>query len=120
MPVPKEPVPRKRVGARLKAARRGAGLTQEEVASRLGVWRPTVSQMENGARSVKAEELEALASVYGVTRSYLLGEPVSRDEAVALLAAILTGLSNEDVELLMHALHVLQTERKEGRSKRSG
>jgi hypothetical protein len=73
--------------------------------------------MENGKRSIKVEELDALANLYRVRRSYLLGEPPSGDETVALLAGILTGLSNEHLELLMRALHVLQTERKEGRSK---
>jgi transcriptional regulator with XRE-family HTH domain len=52
------------VGQRLRDARRESGLTQEEVALRLGVARTTVVAMEKGERRITPEEFIKLAEVY--------------------------------------------------------
>ncbi len=50
---------------RLRAARVAAGLTQAEVARRLGKPQSFVSKSENGERRVDAVELADLAALYG-------------------------------------------------------
>ena len=55
------------LGNRLAQIRKQAGLTQEEVASKLGVSRQAVSRWEKGEASPDTENLIALADLYNVT-----------------------------------------------------
>lgn len=73
------------IGRRLKAAREDCGLTQEQVAQRLGVSRPTVTQMELGNRPVTSLELEKLAYLYGRDIRDFLGETFEEEDALAAL-----------------------------------
>ena len=50
-----------RLGARVAAARRDAGLTQEECAARVGVARSALAKVETGMRGISATELVRLA-----------------------------------------------------------
>ena len=52
---------------RLRSARSGAALTQDAVASALGMSRTTLVAIEKGQRPVKPDELLALASLYGMS-----------------------------------------------------
>ena len=56
---------RKVIASRLRLSREMAGLTQGQVAKSLDWHRPTVSEIEAGRRRVSAEELTALAKMYG-------------------------------------------------------
>lgn len=60
------------VGDRLRKARQAAGLNQSRAAQALSVSRPTMVAIERGARSVKPEELRALAECYGTAVNRLL------------------------------------------------
>jgi Zn-dependent peptidase ImmA (M78 family)/transcriptional regulator with XRE-family HTH domain len=55
---------REQLAARLKDARRHLGLTQAQVAERLGMHRPTVSEIEAGRRAVTSEELYRFSRIY--------------------------------------------------------
>ena len=59
--------------ARLRAARREAGLTQKEVARRLGRSQAFVSKSESGDRRVDVIELQQFARLYGKPVDYFLG-----------------------------------------------
>jgi transcriptional regulator with XRE-family HTH domain len=61
------------LGARLRAAREAAGLSQQQVADGLGEYQSTVAFMEKGRRSVSALELAQLARMFGTTTDALLG-----------------------------------------------
>lgn len=52
--------------ALLQAFRKEAGLTQAEVALRLGVTQQTISALERNAETVSAERLMRLLSILGV------------------------------------------------------
>ena len=56
--------------ARLVEARKQAGLTQVEVAERLGKARSFISKCELGERRVDFVELEQLAKMYGKDLSF--------------------------------------------------
>lgn len=60
------------LGARLKSARETAGLTQNQVADKLGVARTTIVAIEKGERRVKPAELVVLAPLYGESVGRLL------------------------------------------------
>jgi transcriptional regulator with XRE-family HTH domain len=58
---------------RLRAARNQAGLTQAEVAARLGRPQSFVSKCESGERRIDVVELADFAKLYGKRLSYFLG-----------------------------------------------
>ena len=58
---------------KLKQARLSAGLTQKEVARKLGKPQSFVSKVESGERRLDAIELKFLAELYRVKMSTLLG-----------------------------------------------
>jgi transcriptional regulator with XRE-family HTH domain len=58
-------VTQQELGRRIRAAREQSRMTQDEVASRLGVSRSAVVQMEAGNRSVSSLELDRLAYLFG-------------------------------------------------------
>jgi transcriptional regulator with XRE-family HTH domain len=57
---------------RLRSARADAGLTQEQVATRIGRPQSFVSKCESGDRRVDIIELEVFADAYGKALSYFL------------------------------------------------
>ena len=59
-------VPRKELGDRLRVLRRGARLTQAEVAARLGVTKQAVSNWEKGLHEPHQRHARGLADLYGV------------------------------------------------------
>mgnify|MGYP003384710204 CR=1 FL=1 len=71
---------RRRLGERLREARKYLGLKQEEVASYLKIPRTALTDIENGQRRVEAIELTRLAKLYRQPAAFFTGE----DEAAAL------------------------------------
>ena len=62
------------LGARIRQARLGAKLTQDQLAKRMGVSRPTITQWETGATTPHAKKLEELAKHLGLPRLELFGK----------------------------------------------
>lgn len=63
---------KKAVAARLQQARKDCGLTQKDVAERIGVNMLTLSGYETGKSEVNIEVIVRLAKVYNVPTDYLL------------------------------------------------
>ena len=66
--------------ALLKAFRKEAGLTQGEVAVRLGVTQQTISALERNAQKVSAERLLYLLAILGVKMVLQGQEPLPSPE----------------------------------------
>lgn len=68
----------RQVGRRLQEARRTRGLTQQDVADRMGMARTTITAIEKGERRVQPGELMRFATLYGRAIEEFLrqGEPV--------------------------------------------
>ncbi len=67
------------IGRKIKEFRKALGISQQELADRLGVSRPTVSQIENEERKIYAEEIKKLAKIFNISADRLLNlekEPV--------------------------------------------
>lgn len=62
-------------GARIKAARKAAGMTQAELATKLGISFQSVAQWENDLRNPKYETLQKIANALGITVLYLMSDP---------------------------------------------
>ena len=63
----------KNIGQRIKKLREEIGMSQQDLAERLGVLRPTISQLENGERKVIVEELIKLSKILNTSVQYLMG-----------------------------------------------
>jgi transcriptional regulator with XRE-family HTH domain len=66
---------------RLRELREQAGLTQEEVAARLGMKRPSYVMLEGGTRKLSAQEMVVVAKIYGLSCEELL-DPSRQPSAV--------------------------------------
>lgn len=62
------------VSSRLRMLRKDAGMTQQDIADKLDVTRVSVGKWEAGIATPRPKNLEDLASLFGTTVSYLLGE----------------------------------------------
>ena len=90
---------REAMAARLKDAREYLGLSQDDVATALGISRPAVTNIESGNRKVEAVELDQLAKLYGRAVNYFLtGETKEVSEKVAFYARTFKDLSEKDLD----------------------
>ena len=100
------------IANRLREARKLAGLTQGQVAKKMNLHRPTVSEIEAGNRSVTAEELTRFADLYDVSLSWLAGEGAEKfdphDDRVQLAFRELEKLRPEDLDKLLRALAAIR------------
>lgn len=60
------------VGNRLRKARNRVGLTQDEVAKKLGVTRSVIARYESGTNDPPTENIIKMAEMYGVSADWLL------------------------------------------------
>lgn len=92
------PVSPQEMGRRLRAARESCGMTQEDVARRLGVSRPTVAQMELGNRASTSIELDKLAYLFGRDIREFVADSFEEEDALAVLFRAEPEIANhEDV-----------------------
>ena len=90
---------RRRLGDRLREARKYLGLKQEEVATYLKIPRTALTDIENGQRRVEAIELTRLAKLYRQPAAYFTGEDEASSNLpidVAHLARQVADLSQQD------------------------
>jgi transcriptional regulator with XRE-family HTH domain len=96
------------IAARLREARKAAGLSQGQVAKLMKMHRPTVTEIEAGNRRVSAEELGSFAATYDVTVAWLVGETAEQlqtdDPRLQLAARELSKLKPEDLDRLLRLL----------------
>lgn len=62
----------KKLGKRIKQLRELTGMTQVELATKLKISRPTISQIEKGERRIPADELIKLAEIFNLDVNTLL------------------------------------------------
>jgi len=67
-------VGRKELATRIAEARERSGVSQVEVAGRLGLPRSAISKMENGEQRIESLVLAAMARLYGVPVASLLAD----------------------------------------------
>lgn len=80
------------LGRRIRQARESCGMTQDEVAEKLGVSRPVIVLIEQGKRPVSGLELQTLAYLFARDMRDLLADEFAEDDVVHALFR-----SDEDV-----------------------
>ena len=96
------------LGRRIRQARESCGMTQDEVADKLDISRPTVVQIEQGKRPVSGLELQTLAYLFARDiRDLLTDDPATShgaaqdpvDAAVAMIGTVRAVLAERAPEL---------------------
>ena len=111
-------VERRRLGERLREARKYLGLKQEEVATYLKIPRTALTDIENGQRRVEAIELTRLAKLYRQPVAFFTGEDEASADLpvdVAHLARRAAALSQQDRDELGRFADYLRTRAQAGR-----
>lgn len=88
-------------GRNLKNLRKEAKLTQQQLATRLGVTKSVISFYERRERTPSPEILAKLARIFHVSSDYLLG--LNRDETIDV-----SGLTDEDVAMIREIVRFLK------------
>ena len=88
---------------RLKELRENAGLSQAQLARKLGVGQSTVGMWENGKNKPQNAKLEMLAKIFGVSYDYLMGRnDIQHDNSsgvrVPVLGSIPAGIPLQEIE----------------------
>lgn len=99
------------INERLRQAREASGLSQGQVAKKMGLHRPTITEIEAGRRKVSGLEISELAKLYDVSVAWIVNGPDEDDKStdrILLAARELSKMSNEDLDRLMNMLHMLR------------
>ncbi len=87
-----------------KRLRISSGLTQSEIAQRIGISRSTIGMYETGAREPDFETLEKIADFFNVDTDYLLGRTDRTSilpETIGLYNSSLNKKDEKDIEKIL-------------------
>ena len=87
---------------RLRELRNKSGLTQNEIANKLGVSGQTILNWENGIYEPKINQLIQLADLFDVTVDYLIERKTS-DKSVDTICKELERIPKEDIMAFIKA-----------------
>lgn len=88
-------------GKKLKELRLQAGLTQQQLATQIGVTKSVVSFYELQERSPSPDVLIKLASVFHVTTDFLLG--IEKEQTIDV-----SGLTTEDIKVVYEVVRAFR------------
>ena len=92
-------------GLKLKELRKQSGMTQQQLADKLGITKSVVSYYELSERTPSPDVLKDLAIIFHVSADYLLG--IERAKTIDV-----SDLSDEDVKLLLVTIETLRNKNK--------
>ncbi len=90
-------------GSRLKGLRVSKGLTQDQLALRLGVTKSIISAYESGTRYPSLEMLVKLSKSFNVSSDYLLGLNKKQEIDVSTLTREQLSIINTLIAQFVHA-----------------
>lgn len=92
-----------RAGERIAELRRGAGITQEQLAERLYVSRELVAKWENNSRRPGRSHIDSMASLFGVSEDDISPRDQAVMEELAACVPEDRAISDEDILPLLNA-----------------
>jgi len=97
------------IGARIKAARERAGMTQEDLAAELDMSPTHISVLERGRKAPKLETLVNIANTLHVSTDMLLQDVVvcATDGLASELSVAITKLKPKEQERIINAIRAL-------------
>ena len=99
----------------LKQLRLQKGLTQPQLAERLGISRSAISMYERGERGPDTTTMEAIAALFGVDMNYLYGMPtVTFDDFTYALHNESKDLTEENKQKLLEMARLFKLAQQHG------
>ena len=97
------------IGARIKAARERAGMTQEDLAAELDMSPTHISVLERGRKAPKLETLVNIANTLHVSTDMLLQDVATyaTDGLASELSIAITKLAPKEQERILNAVRAL-------------
>jgi transcriptional regulator with XRE-family HTH domain len=108
---------RKQLAERLREAREAKGLSQEEVAIKLNIPRPAISQMENGRRRVEVLELARLAKLYERPMEFFAEQEQTGSSRLEVVRRAASALSDKDREQVVRFAEFLREQADQSRKR---
>lgn len=90
---------KKLLGQRIRQLRKARGITQEELAEKLGICTPNISYIENGKFAPSMENFEKLVNIFDV-EPYELYKFPSRESTIEIKHKLFKALEEDDDLLL--------------------
>ncbi len=101
----------------LKQLRTQQGLTQPQLAERLGISRSAISMYERGEREPDSTTMEAIAKFFGVDMNYLYGMPaVTFDDFTYALHNESKELTEENKQKLLEMARLFKLAQQHGQN----
>lgn len=89
------------LGQKIREARERQGLSQEELASQLGLGQRAISELENGKRRLAVTEVPILAAILDVPLLYFLSDARSTTERDEILLEQFHLLPSDDMQQMV-------------------
>lgn len=98
-----------KIGENIKTARKKAGLTQEDLATILGVNKQAIFKYENGIiKNIPWDKLEIMAKALNVSIPYLIGcSDIEINTNLRYYLELITKLSDRDQDIVFHLIEFL-------------
>lgn len=93
-------------GRRMREARERVGLTQEELAIRIGRAQNLISRYERGRQGIHISELPILAQALSVPIAYFFGESTASEEISAILERLTPPMQQAAKETLIDYMNL--------------
>lgn len=94
------------IGKRIREARESAGLSQRELAEKIGYESSTaISYIESGERKVSVIDLEKMAEILGRDIRFFLGKE-SEQQSVSVALRSEAGLDKKDQDAILHIIEM--------------
>lgn len=97
----------KAIAQRIRGARKEAGLTQAELAEKIGISTNAVAKLETNLMTASLQTLVNIANVLGLDINYFL-RGAGQEERQALLESLVGKLSKREKEFLIHIVNGLR------------
>lgn len=102
------------INDRIRGYRKELGLSQEYVARLLDVPRTTITAIEAGERSIKADEIMFFSNIFGVSSDELLHGKVPSEMNVQMFARTFSSLSESDKKEIINLIEFKKRMKEQG------
>ena len=100
-----------KMGERIAERRKALKMTQEELAEKIDVSIPMISNLEQGKKAIRPENLVKICSVLGLSADFILtGKTVTQQDYTALFSGIET-LKPDEIELVKYLIEYMRSKK---------
>ena len=99
------------MGERISIRRKELRMTQEELAEKIDVSIPMISNLEQGKKAIRPENLVKVCAALGLSADYILtGRRTTQRDVIAFLRGVET-LNQEELQLVNNLIQYLRSKK---------